>query len=116
MRCSVEGCGREVLARGWCRRHYEAFRRSGDPLVGLRSKPGTCSEEDCNEPTVGRGVCRRHYARQWAADQRAANAVPAVCAYCGGPSLRKRHNGISYCTQGCKDKAYAESGKHAEYA
>lgn len=30
--CSVEGCGRAPRARGWCERHYENFRRTGDPV------------------------------------------------------------------------------------
>jgi hypothetical protein len=30
--CKVDGCGREVRARGWCRRHYESWKRHGDPL------------------------------------------------------------------------------------
>jgi hypothetical protein len=31
--CSVEGCDREVLARGWCGRHYSRWHKNGDPLV-----------------------------------------------------------------------------------
>lgn len=30
--CSIEGCGRATLARGWCRRHYLRWHRTGDPL------------------------------------------------------------------------------------
>ena len=35
--CAVAGCDRGRSARGWCRRHYESWRRHGDPLgaVGL---------------------------------------------------------------------------------
>jgi hypothetical protein len=33
MKCSVEGCGRPVLARGWCVLHYDRWRRHGDPLI-----------------------------------------------------------------------------------
>lgn len=33
--CSVEGCDRVVLARGWCTRHYTRWLRYGDPLAVL---------------------------------------------------------------------------------
>lgn len=30
--CSIEGCDGIHRSRGWCRSHYEAWRRHGDPL------------------------------------------------------------------------------------
>lgn len=40
MICSVDGCGRERYARGWCHAHYQRWRRLGDVLpskaVGYR--------------------------------------------------------------------------------
>lgn len=29
--CSIDGCGRDVAARGWCQRHWQRWRRTGDP-------------------------------------------------------------------------------------
>ena len=40
MTCSVQNCDGDVLALGYCRPHYERFRRHGDPQGG-RVKPGT---------------------------------------------------------------------------
>ncbi|WP_273280920.1 hypothetical protein [Pseudooceanicola atlanticus] len=37
--CSVDGCSGQHLARGFCKPHYERFRRHGDPLGG-RVTPG----------------------------------------------------------------------------
>jgi hypothetical protein len=31
--CSIERCGNDVLARGWCRKHYQRWLRKGDPLA-----------------------------------------------------------------------------------
>jgi hypothetical protein len=31
--CSIEGCERNVHARGWCFRHYQTWRRHGDPTA-----------------------------------------------------------------------------------
>lgn len=33
-RCGVGGCDRPYLCRGWCRLHYERWRKHGDPLMG----------------------------------------------------------------------------------
>lgn len=30
--CSVEGCGKPILARGYCTNHYHRFMKHGDPL------------------------------------------------------------------------------------
>lgn len=30
--CSIEGCEQESRSRGWCKKHYERWRRNGDPL------------------------------------------------------------------------------------
>lgn len=38
MECSIEGCADPPRSRGWCARHYEAWRRHGDPLGGAGLK------------------------------------------------------------------------------
>lgn len=37
--CSVQECAGIVYGRSWCRRHYDAWRRHGDPLKA-RSRSG----------------------------------------------------------------------------
>ncbi len=34
--CSIEGCERTLLARGWCATHYQRWRVHGSPLVSFR--------------------------------------------------------------------------------
>lgn len=36
--CSIEGCEKAVLARGWCASHYHRWKRHGDPLGGGRTR------------------------------------------------------------------------------
>lgn len=31
MMCGIEGCTKPVLARGWCKTHYQRWSRTGDP-------------------------------------------------------------------------------------
>lgn len=41
--CAVEGCPRSALggARGWCRKHYACWQRTGDPLGSTAIPDGT---------------------------------------------------------------------------
>lgn len=32
--CSVEGCGKSAIARGWCPNHYARWKRNGSPTGG----------------------------------------------------------------------------------
>lgn len=35
--CSIDGCGKALLARGWCSMHYDRWRRYGDVFATRRS-------------------------------------------------------------------------------
>ena len=68
--CSVEGCGKRVLARGWCNMHYSRWRATGE--VGpaeakylYRSGTRPCSIEGCDRYVRGgsRYMCKLHYER-----------------------------------------------------
>lgn len=51
--CTENGCNGNVVARGWCRSHYEKFRPRR-----------TCAIEGCSREESARGWCREHY-RRW---------------------------------------------------
>lgn len=36
--CSVQDCGKPASSRGWCKNHWQRWRRYGDPLAGKASK------------------------------------------------------------------------------
>lgn len=36
MCCSIEGCDGEVVARGWCNKHYSRWRAHGDPHATVK--------------------------------------------------------------------------------
>lgn len=62
--CAIETCDGVVLARSWCRRHYERWRRHGDPSVNLRAPHNRkCSIPGCDSKARSRGWCPKHYKR-----------------------------------------------------
>lgn len=64
--CSVEGCEKPTVTRGWCQMHYVRWRRHGDPeALGWNPVEGSCSVDGCDDPAKSRGWCNRHYHR-WA--------------------------------------------------
>lgn len=63
MKCKVDGCQSEIRTKGFCNKHYEQFRRHGDPLhkeSKRRNKPG-CIIDGCGRTTIAHGLCDKHY-------------------------------------------------------
>lgn len=67
--CSIEGCNGQVIARGWCGKHYAAWYSKGDPeaprkKAGVRPRKFTiCTVEGCDKPHNSHGYCKMHYFR-----------------------------------------------------
>lgn len=57
MVCKVDGCSRMSSSRGWCKMHYERWRRINHPITVI------CSIEGCKKLTRICGLCSMHYAR-----------------------------------------------------
>ena len=41
--CTIDKCDATVHSRGLCSKHYQRWRKNGDPLVTLKAPPGTGS-------------------------------------------------------------------------
>jgi hypothetical protein len=53
--CSVEGCDKKYLAKGFCRYHYSKNHRLSETKI--------CSIADCKNVVLVKGVCNTHYIR-----------------------------------------------------
>lgn len=68
MTCSINGCENPVKSRGWCRKHYLRWYKTGDPE---KIRPGrwndyerpTCAVDDCDRLAHAHGYCPSHYKR-----------------------------------------------------
>lgn len=59
--CSIEGCGKQHAAHGYCNMHWKRLRRHGSPhRIRVRA---TCTAEGCERPAMARGWCGMHYSR-----------------------------------------------------
>ena len=56
-KCRVAKCKQPVRAKGYCRKHYAAWRRG---KIGKKQRYNTCSQEGCRKPAVAGGVCAEH--------------------------------------------------------
>lgn len=66
MTCSVVDCDRTVLARGYCSKHYQMWRKRGNPLGRIKVPRTACSigREECSTSgDIVLGFCTVHYLR-----------------------------------------------------
>lgn len=105
--CGIEGCGNPHHARGWCRQHYKAWQRHGDPL-GPAVKPArVCSVGDCQNPMRYWGLCDGHASRMQAHGDVQAHI----------PLQKKRRGYTEQCSAGGCTRKYSSNGlckKHAD--
>jgi hypothetical protein len=76
--CSIEGCERTFVARGYCGMHYWRWSTSGDPgpadLINKPAKGLTCQVDGCCKEVKSKGYCSTHYWR-WRAHGDPGSAV-----------------------------------------
>jgi hypothetical protein len=65
--CRVDGCKQPLRAKGYCRKHFVAWRR-GD--VGDHHRYKICTKEGCRKPRTKGSLC----------DEHAGVAAPAAAA------------------------------------
>jgi hypothetical protein len=75
--CKASGCEKEVHARGYCPRHYRAWRKGKLPKPRYKS----CNAEGCHKPRARRGLCPDHFAKEYGKSKaQAAEAAGAPAA------------------------------------
>lgn len=110
-------CQKTAIARGWCRAHYNRWRRTGDP-TGLRraaAPMAECARAGCVEPVKAYRRKPRKYCSPECYRASATNRVipPRTCTHCAneyqplstnqrfcpeclGPAVESRGGRLSY--------------------
>lgn len=65
MKCSIDDCKNNAMARGWCSAHYDRWQRNGGPniLTRIKNAGRGCSVEDCDGQAVAKLLCNKHHQR-----------------------------------------------------
>lgn len=62
--CREDECTDHSSVQGYCKRHYDIRRRSGDIAMRVKASPArSCAETGCNKPHHAQGLCRSHYGK-----------------------------------------------------
>ena len=89
VKCSVEGCERFALAKGYCNGHYIRHRSGKDMNLPLRAKKMNDECYKCGKKTGvkgGWGLCSQHYRSQRYKTIKDAviEVMGGKCCKCGG--------------------------------
>ena len=97
--CKREDCIHPVIARGYCRRHYDQFRKNGKltPHGAPRKEKVTCRYDGCDRPAAAQGLCQAHYTQS-----RRGNGLSPIRKIvrqkgCNFPGCANPHYGKGYC-------------------
>lgn len=62
--CTYINCQNKYIARGYCAKHYQRFKKYGDPSITKYATLRYCIGKDCDRKAGCKGLyCFKHYAR-----------------------------------------------------
>lgn len=103
--CTIDGCERLHLARGYCGTHYKRWKLTGNPGTAVvrqvvRRTETVCAVDGCSRPRIQREWCKAHYAR-WRRHGDVGSAelldrtTPRLCSIAG---CELPHDSNGYCS------------------
>ena len=91
--CTIEDCSDIARGKGYCWRHYNKWRRHGDPVWKFVQR--TCSVETCATSARVGGMCDMHYRRTRNGDVNKGRPVHAPI--CSKESCDETHDRAGLC-------------------
>ncbi|MBF6559787.1 MAG: hypothetical protein IVW56_05795 [Candidatus Binataceae bacterium] len=74
--CKANDCNHEVIARGYCRKHYRLWKAGEMPKPRYK----TCTSEKCHKARFRSSLCEEHWTAKHAKAAPAAAPAPAAAA------------------------------------
>lgn len=89
--CKISECGRKVIAKDYCNKHWRQAKTAGGPYSKIIVK---CKVPFCDQEHVAKGYCQRHYYQI-----ERHGAVHSVRRFdeCSAPKCNRAHFGFGYC-------------------
>lgn len=106
--CAVDECTRGVIAKSLCQKHYNRFKKHGDPLYERPNyirKGDTCSMGGCETKQYAKLLCSKHYSRML------IHGDPNVYLHrhvCTMEDCNAKHKAHGYCAK--HDARYVKYG------
>lgn len=72
--CKATGCEKDVQAKGYCPKHYRAWRKGKMPKPRYR----ICNAEGCHKPRLRRGLCAEHFEKEYSKSKAPAAETAAA--------------------------------------
>lgn len=114
--CIIESCGKPVLARQWCSRHYDRWRKYGDPVAPTpprkprpKAPKKQCVIDGCDRPQVARSWCSVHYTRWFMYGDPSFEPPQSVTCAADGC---ERNTRVGYCVNH-RHRLYGTSNHHS---
>lgn len=95
--CLVDGCDVPAKGYGYCNKHYQRWRKYGDPTKLIRIFRAICSVEGCNKPHASRGFCGMHLTRLVRHGDVNAAGRQFRGPHCSVDDCTRPHKGHGYC-------------------
>jgi hypothetical protein len=80
--CKAKDCNHEVIAKGYCRKHYRLWKAGEMPKPRYK----TCTFEKCRKARFRGSLCEEHFKAARGAAAGAASAPPAAPATPAAPA------------------------------
>jgi hypothetical protein len=74
--CKAKDCEREVIAKGYCRKHHRLWKAGEMPKARYK----TCTFENCRKKRFRLSLCEEHYKTKTGKGAAEAPATPAAPA------------------------------------
>ncbi len=109
--CSIEGCSKPDMRRGWCQAHYARWLRHGDPIGGRKAKTPegeplqyfrdvvlNYEGDECLIWPYGRD--RKGYGRLKNPETKTQIVSRMICQHVNGPPPTPKHLAAHSCANG----------------
>jgi len=95
--CSISNCNNDFLSKGFCQKHYQRWRKHGDPnkVEKIRDHPEICTILGCEMKYISMGYCHKHYGRVKRQGNPLKVRIRIDC--CKIKECNRKHVGLGYC-------------------